>query len=119
MFADLSRETRTLLQQEIELAKTELAEKAFDMGKSAALVVAGALAAYGGFLAILAAIISGLVAIGLPAWAAALVVGALLSATGYFCIRSGLSGLHPGSLAPRHTVDTLKEDAQWIKSQTR
>jgi hypothetical protein len=36
MFAELSRETRTLVQQEIQLARTELTEKASKMGKGAA-----------------------------------------------------------------------------------
>ena len=42
MFAELSRETRTLVQQELELAKTELTEKASAMGKGAAFILAAA-----------------------------------------------------------------------------
>ena len=42
MFAELSRETRTLVQQELQLAKTELTEKASKMGKGAAFILAAA-----------------------------------------------------------------------------
>jgi hypothetical protein len=45
MFAELSRETRTLVQQELQLAKTELTEKASKMGRGAAFIVGGGLIA--------------------------------------------------------------------------
>jgi membrane protein len=119
MFADLSRETRTLIQQELRLAKTEFTEKAARMGKGAALVAGGGLLAYGGLLAIVAAIVLGLIALGLPAWAGALLAGVLIAGAGYLLVRAGLATLRPQALTPRRTIDTLKEDAQWIKSQAR
>jgi hypothetical protein len=119
MFAELSRETRTLIQQEIELAKTELAEKASVMTKGVAFVVAGGLLAYGGLLAIIASVVLVLMAFGLPPWAAALVGGIVVAGAGYLLIRSGLAAFRPQALAPRQTIDTLKEDAQWLRSQAR
>ncbi len=119
MFAELSRETRTLVQQELQLAKTELTEKASKMGKGAAFIVGGGLIAYAGLLAIVAAFVLILMAIGLPPWAAALLGGVLVAGIGYLLIRSGLAALKPQELAPRKTIDTLKEDAQWLKAQAK
>ena len=119
MFAELSRETRTLVQQELQLAKTELTEKASKMGKGAGLIVGGGLIAYGGLLAIIAAMVLILIAIGLPPWAAALVGGVLVAGIGYLLIRSGLAALKPQELTPQKTIDTLKEDAQWLKAQVK
>jgi uncharacterized membrane protein YqjE len=119
MFAELSRETRTLVQQELQLAKTELTEKASKMGKGVGLLVGGGLIAYGGLLAIIAAMVLILIVIGLPPWAAALVGGVLVAGIGYLLIRSGLAALKPQTLTPRKTIDTLKEDAQWLKSQVK
>jgi hypothetical protein len=119
MFAELSRETRTLVQQEIQLAKTELADKASQLSKGAGMVVAGGLIAYGGLLAIIASVVLVLNALGLPAWAAAIVGGALLAGAGYLFIRSGLAALRPQDLTPRQTIETLKEDAQWLRSHTK
>jgi Putative Actinobacterial Holin-X, holin superfamily III len=119
MFAELSRETRTLIQQEIQLAKTELTENASKMGRSAALIVGGGLVAYGGLLAIVAAVVLVLIALGLPAWAGALLGGMFVAGTGYLLIRSGLAALRPQDLKPRHTIETLKENAQWVRSHTR
>jgi Putative Actinobacterial Holin-X, holin superfamily III len=119
MFAELSRETRTLVQQEIQLAKAELSEKASKMGRSIGFVVAGGLIAYGGLLAIIAALVLALVAVGLPAWAGALLGGMVVAAAGYLLVRSGLGGLRLQGLKPHQTIDTLKEDAQWLRTQTK
>ena len=119
MFADLSRETRTLIQQEIQLARTELAQNVSRMTGSVAMIVAGGLIAYGGLLAIVAAIVLGLIAVGLPPWAAALLGGVVIAGIGYALVRAGLGAFRPRDLAPRQTIATLKEDARWLKTQTR
>jgi hypothetical protein len=119
MFAELSRETRTLIQQELQLAKTELTEKAFKMGKGAAFIVGGGLIAYAGLLAIVAALILILIALGLPPSAAAFLGGLLVAGIGYLLIRPGLTAVKPQELTPRKTVETLKEDAQWLKAQAK
>ena len=89
LFADLSRDTRTLVRQELQLARTELTEKAFKIGKGAGLMVGGGLIAYGGLLAIIAAMVLILIAIGLPPWAASLAGGVLVAGIGYLLVRSG------------------------------
>ena len=119
MFADLSRETRTLIQQEIQLARTELAQNVSRMTGSVAMIVAGGLIAYGGLLAIVAAIVLALIAVGLPPWAAALLGGVVIAGIGYALVRAGLGAFRPTDLAPRQTIATLKEDARWLKTQTR
>jgi hypothetical protein len=119
MFADLSRETRTLIQQEILLAKTELGEKASRAGRAAGLVVAGGFVAYGGLLAIVAAAILGLIELGVPAWASALIGGVVVAGIGYLLIRSGLGAFRVRELKPEQTIETLKEDARWLKSQAK
>jgi len=119
MFAELSRETRTLIQQEVQLAKTELSENAAKMAKGAAMIVGGGLIAYGGLLAVIAAIVLVLIVFGLPPWVGALLGGLVAAAIGYLLIRAGLAALKPQELLPRKTIETLKEDAQWLKAQAR
>ena len=119
LFAELSRETRTLVQQELHLAKTELTEKVSKIGKGAGLIVGGGLIAYSGLLAIVAALVLILVAIGLPPWAAAALGGVLVAGVGYLLVRAGLAALNPRELTPQKTIDTLKEDAQWLKAQAK
>jgi drug/metabolite transporter (DMT)-like permease len=81
--------------------------------------VGGGLLAYGGFLAIIAGIVLGLVAAGLPYWLAALVAGVVLGGLGYLLVHSGVASLRPDELRPHHTIDTLKEDAQWLRTQAK
>ena len=119
MIADLSRDTRTLIHEEIRLAKTELSEEATAMGRGVGFVAGGGLVAYGGLLAIVAAIVLALVAAGLPPWAAALICGVVSAVLGYGLVLSGLAVIKAHRLAPRKTIETLKEDAQWLKEQTR
>jgi uncharacterized membrane-anchored protein YhcB (DUF1043 family) len=56
---------------------------------------------------------------GLPPWAAALLGGIVVTAIGYLLVRAGLAALKLQELMPRKTIDTLKEDAQWLKAQAR
>jgi membrane protein len=119
MFTELSRDFKTLVQQELQLAKVELSQKAVKMRKGLVLVVGGGLLAYGGFLAIIAGIVLGLVAAGLPYWLAALVAGVVLGGLGYLLVHSGVASLRPDELRPHHTIDTLKEDAQWLRTQAK
>ena len=118
LFADLASETSALVRQEDELAKTELSEKAARVGRDVAVLAVGGAVVNAGFLAILAALIIGLGQLGLPWWLAALLVGVIVAAVGGFMIRQGLTALKREDLAPRQTIATLKEDAEWVKEQT-
>ena len=117
LFGDLARDTGTLVRQEVELAQTEMTQKAARAARDAGVLAAGGLVAYAGFLAILAAVVLGLVAAGLDAWLAALLVGAFVAAVGAMLVRRGLTALKREQLAPQQTVETLKEDARWAKEQ--
>lgn len=119
LFAELSRETSTLVHQEVALAKAELSTKASKIGKDAAFIGAGAAIGYAGFLALVATVIIVLAAWGLPWWLSALIVGIVVAAIGGFLVQKGLDSLKHEDMAPRETVQTLKENAQWAREQTR
>lgn len=119
LFSELTRETTTLVRQEVELAKAEMTQKASSVGKDIGYLVAGGAVAYAGFLALLAAVILGLGQLGVTWWLSALIVGAVVAAIGGFLVMSGMNNLKQEDMAPRATLDTLKEDAQWAKEQTK
>ncbi len=118
LFSELAQETSTLVRQEVDLAKTEMGQKASRVGKDVGFLAAGGAVAYAGLLAILAAVIVVLDTF-LPLWLAAALVGLVVAAVGYFLIKKGLDALKQEDVAPRQTIETLKEDGQWIKDQTR
>lgn len=118
LFADLSRDTSALVRQEVALAKAEISEKASSVGKNVGFLAAGGAVAYAGFLAILAGIVFLLGEI-IPLWLSALLVGAIVAGVGYFLVQKGLEALKHQDLVPRQTVQTIKEDQQWVKDQTK
>lgn len=119
MFSGLSRDLKTLFEQELQLAKLELMQKASRMRKGVVLFVGGGLLAYGAFLTVVAAIVLGLVAAGLPAWLAALIAAVVLGGIAYLFIQSGIANLRLQDLTPHHTITTLKENAQWLRTQAK
>ena len=119
LFSALAADTGTLVRQEVELAKTEMTQKATRVGKDIGFLLAGGAVAYAGFLAILAAIAIGLGQLGLPWWIAALLVGLVVAGIGGFLVMRGLTALRQETPLPQQTIDTLKEDAEWAKAQTQ
>ena len=117
LFAELAQETSTLVRQEVNLAKTEITQKASTAGKHVGVLAAGGAVAYAGLLAILAGIIALLNAV-MPLWVAALLVGVVVGVVGYVLVRRALEALRREDFAPRETIETLKEDKRWAKDQT-
>ena len=116
LFSELAGETSTLVRQEVALAQVELTQKATIVGKNVGFLVVGGAVGYAAMLAVLAAVIIGL-SYFIPAWAAALLVGIAVGISAYLLITKALTALKSTDLTPRQTVETLKEDAQWLKNQ--
>jgi hypothetical protein len=116
LFSGLAAQTGKLIRQEAALAKSELTDKASAAGKDIGFVAAGAFVGYAAMLAITAAVIIMLGYV-IPIWASALLVGAVLGITAYFMVTSGLSHLKSANWTPQETIDSIKEDAQWLKKQ--
>src|SRR5581483_1878631 len=114
LFADLSRETTTLVRQEINLAKTEMTQKVSRVGKDIGFLAVGGAIIYAGFLAIVAAVIL-VLAHWIPGWLSALLVGGVIAGVGYGLVQRGLSALQHTELAPRETMQTVKENVEWAK----
>jgi xanthine/uracil permease len=117
LFSDLSRETTTLVRQEVQLAKAELTQSATEAARGIGMLAAGGAVAYAGLLFLLLAIVFGLIEAGWDAWLSALIVGLVVVAIGAVLVLRARESLKPANLAPRKTVETLKEDAQWAKEQ--
>ncbi len=117
LFSDLSRETTTLVRQEVQLAKAELTQSATEAARGIGMLVAGGAVAYAGLLFLLLAIVFGLIEVGWDAWLSALVVGVVVVAVGAILVLRARESLKPANLAPRRTVETLKEDQEWAKEQ--
>jgi len=119
LLKQLSEQTTRLVHQELELAKAELTQKGKQAGAGAGLVGgAGALglAALG---ALAACFILALNAI-MPAWLAALIVAVVYGAIAAFLALRGRDKVKQATpLVPEQTIETVKEDVEWAKTQLR
>jgi uncharacterized membrane protein YqjE len=124
LLKQLTREVSTLLRQEVELAKTEMSEKASRVGANLGSLALGGGVAFLGALALLAAAIYGLTALldgflslRIAVWLAPLIIGLVLAAAGYFLVRKALERLKGESIVPRKTTQSLREDKEWLKQK--
>ncbi len=117
LFADLAQDTSSLVRQELHLAGSEIGERASRVGKDLGMLIAGGALLLAGLLAVIATLILALGALGLPTWLAALIVSVVFLGVGFALIARARSALKNADLIPRHTMETLKEDQEWIKEQ--
>lgn len=118
LFGQLSQDMTLLFRQELQLARAEMSEKISQVTSNLVSVVAGGFVAYVGALALVAALILGLHdVLGISPWVSALIVGGIFAVAGYVLLNRGLKELKRVDLAPRRTVETLKDDVQWAKEQ--
>src|SRR3954453_21517254 len=113
LFAELSRETSTLVRSEVALAKSELTQTAARVGRDSAMVALGGALAHAGLLVIVAAVVLLLAQSGLSPWLAAVVVGIVFAGAGYFFVQKGITALKREDITPKQTVESMKETAQW------
>ena len=118
LFGDLATDMSNLVRQEITLAKVELTQKAKYVGRNVGYLVIGGAIAYAAMLAIIAAL-NMLLAKYVPHWGSALIVGAVVGGIGWLLIGKAMAALQQTDLTPRETVETLKEDATWMKQQMK
>jgi putative Mn2+ efflux pump MntP len=124
LLKELTSETTTLLRQEVDLAKTEMSEKASRVGTNLGSLAVGGGVAFLGALALLAAAIYGLTSIldqfmslGVAVWLAPLIIGLILAAVGYSLVKKALETLKRESLTPQKTTESLQENKEWLKQK--
>jgi hypothetical protein len=118
LLSDLARQTGLLLRQEVALAKAEMIGKLTQVGTGIGMLAAGGLVAFAGFIYVLAAAMFGLGMV-VDLWLAALLVGVVVLLLGGMLIWIGRARLQAENLAPRRTIRSLKDDAEWAREQMR
>jgi uncharacterized membrane protein YqjE len=106
---------RTLIREEIALARVEIREQA-GRARAAAMSfgIAVASLAFGGIFLLIAIALGIAYLLNWPAWGGFLVMAALLSLIGFVTLSSGRKRLAQVHAVPEATVSTLKENSEWI-----
>src|SRR5918993_2988616 len=116
---DLSRQTSTLIRQEMRLAQAELAEKGKHAGKGAGMFGGAGLAALYGVGALIAAAVLGLATVIEP-WIAAAAIGAgLLLIAGVLALTGKKELDEAGPPKPEQTLDSVQRDIETVKARAR
>lgn len=115
---DLVEQVNHLARTEVTLAVRELKGKARHAGLGAAVAGAGGLFAfYGGAVLVAACVL--LLALVLPAWAAALIVAGVLFAVAGIAVLVARKQLRQGAPMPSPAVESVKDDIQAVKEARR
>ena len=119
LLGDLSGNVSTLMRKEIQLARAETSEKVSQAMVAVGSILGGAVLALAALIVLLQALVIALTNASIPAGWSALIVGVIVAGIAYVLIQKGASDLKAGNLAPERTIDSLKQDAQTLKEQTR
>ena len=116
LLGEMSEELSTLFRQEVELAREELKEEGRKVGRAGSRFGGAAVAAlYAGFALVLT--LGYLLATFLPEWVGFLVVTLVLGAIAAVLGLRGKKEAQAIQPAPEQTIETLKEDAQWLSER--
>lgn len=115
----LSEETSALVRAELALARVELVEHGKQIGAGAGFLGVSTILALGAFGALTAFLILGLIALGVLPWLAALSITIVYGIAAAVSALAGKKKLTAGIPPAPQTVQTLREDVQWAKTQAR
>jgi len=115
---DILANVQAIIRAEVRLAKAEVREEASKAVSSAVWLLAGAAL---GICALVFALwtVAYALATVWPMWAAALVLAVVLAAASAAFITAGIRRLKRVSPVPRQTVDTIRENAEWVRQSIR
>jgi hypothetical protein len=117
LMKELASQTSVLVRQELDLAKAEMAQKGKQAGLGVGIFGGAGIVAFLALVALTVCFVAAL-ATGMKVWLAALIVAVVYAAIAgalAFVGRSRVKEAPPP--VPEQTVETVKEDVEWLKSQ--
>jgi hypothetical protein len=118
LLRDLAEGSAELVRGEVRLARLELGTAASAAGKGTGFVAVGGVLLLLGTLATFTGLVLLIGDQWLPRdlyWVAALLFALITGGVAAWFANRGRSLLSPAALAPHETVETLKEDKEWLK----
>ena len=120
LFRDLAVASAELLRGELRIARLEAGEVGTRVARGTAQVALGAVLLLLGTLALATGAVLLVGDQWLPNdryWLAALVILLITGGLAVWLARRGMAQLQPSQLAPEQTIETLKEDREWLKQR--
>jgi uncharacterized membrane protein len=118
VFQDILRDVQEIVRSEVNLAKAEIRQEASKVASSTRWVIGGAVTGLFAVLFLLWAIVYA-IALVWPLWAAALLVAAALSIAAAVLLLGGIRRFKQVHPTPERTLETIKENVEWVKQSGR
>ena len=117
LLKDLGDDIRTLIQQEIELARLEVGQSAKRVAVDGAWIWAGAVVLTVGLICLALALALGIGALLDSYWLGALITGGAFLLFGGLLAWRGIRDLTAGGLLPTNPLTSWKENRDWAKQE--
>ena len=117
LIGEVTQDISKLFRPEVALAKAELKDEAAKAGRAGGMLAGAGFAGYMVAVLLSLALVFALDAV-MPLGWAAVIVAVLWAIVGGVLYSVGRKRLKDVDPVPRQTVETLKEDAQWVRDQT-
>ena len=116
LIGEVAGDVSKLFRQEVALAKAELKQEASKAAKAGGMLAGAGFAGYMVTVLLSLALVFALDAV-MPLGWAALIVAVLWAVAGGVLYAVGRKRMKDVDPVPRQTVETLREDAQWVRDQ--
>jgi len=118
VFQDILRNLQEMVRSEIRLAKVEIGGEVKRAGSSGVWIAAGGAAAMSAWIFLLWTLTYAL-ATRMSMWAATLIVAVVMAAVATALIMSGIRRAKRIHAIPKRTVESVKENLEWIKQSAK
>jgi len=119
LLSEMTSGFSTLVRKEIDLARVEIKDEVRQAGKAGGMLGAAAFMAHLGALVLALALGLALAdALDLEAWLGLFIMAVIVLGVAAVLGTQGRNKLQQINAVPQQTVQTLKEDVQWVKQQT-
>ena len=116
LIGEVAGDVSKLFRQEVALARAELKEEASKAAKAGGMLAGAGFAGYMVAVLLSLALVFALGAV-MPLGWAALIVAVVWAVAGGVLYAAGRKRMTDVDPVPRQTVETLREDAQWVRDQ--
>jgi uncharacterized membrane protein len=115
---DILVNVQTIIRSEVRLAKTEVTEDVSKAGRAAGIMGGGLV---GGLFTVWLLLLTSLFALStvMPFWAAALVLLVIMAVVTAILLTAGKKRFKTVHLVPEKTIETMRENVEWVKSQSK
>jgi hypothetical protein len=118
LLSGISADAQLLGAQTVTLARLEMRTALSSLAGSVIAAVASSLVAAAGLAVLVSAVVLILIALGVPAWGSAVIVGFVLTAAGTVSATYFVGRIRRTEFALKETRESLRETLEWLKLQT-